>query len=99
MFSLQFSRLHRVVMLLVIFHIHLKDLRRPTLNVSNENDLILFPCFTVFKSLHEPDCGLEFSTGKNMKPCLTQLLNLSFKLWVLTHKSFAASESFLVAIG
>jgi len=47
-------------MLLVIFHIHLKDLRRPKLNVSNENDLILFPCFTVFKSLHEPDCGLSF---------------------------------------
>jgi hypothetical protein len=78
---------------------HGEDLRRLLLNVSSGDVLMLFPCFTVFKSLHEPDCGLEFSTGKNMKPCLTQLLNLSFKLWVLTHKSFAASESFLVAIG
>jgi hypothetical protein len=53
MFSLQFSRLYRVVMLLVIFHIQLKDVGRPQLNVSSENGVILFPCFTVFMSLHE----------------------------------------------
>jgi len=53
MFSLQFSRLHMAVMLLVFFHMHTEDLRRSQLNVSNEYVLMLFPCFTVFKSLHE----------------------------------------------
>ena len=53
MFSLQFSRLHMAVTFLVFFHMHTEDLRRSQLNVSNEYVLMLFPCFTVFKSLHE----------------------------------------------
>lgn len=41
------------VWLLVIFDMHSEDLRMPKLSVSNENAMMLFPCFTVFKSLHE----------------------------------------------
>jgi hypothetical protein len=40
------------VMLLFSFHMHPEDLRRPQLNVSNENVQMLCPCFTPVKSLH-----------------------------------------------
>jgi len=49
MFSLQFSRLDMAVMLLFFFYMHPEDLRRPQLNVSNENAQMLCPCFTPVK--------------------------------------------------
>src|SRR6266480_7746176 len=47
--SLPGSRSACDVMLLFFFYMHPEDLRRPQLNVSNENVQMLCPCFTPVK--------------------------------------------------